>query len=50
MTYAIMSKKTYASAINAERACAKDGKTFVRTHKLPDGRWCYMFVPTLITE
>ncbi|MDM3314051.1 hypothetical protein [Citrobacter sp. Cb220] len=50
MTYAIMSKKNYASAINAERACAKDGKKFVKNHQLPDGRWCYMFEPTFIAE
>lgn len=43
MTDLIMSKKTFANAANAEVACAKAGKTCVKTHQLPSGRFCYIF-------
>ena len=43
MTDLLMSKKKYATAANAARACEKAGKELVRTHQLPSGRFCYIF-------
>lgn len=45
----IMSKKTYATEKNAERAGWKAmGEGYMGTHLLPSGRFCYMFAPRYI--
>ncbi|EDP8708189.1 hypothetical protein OE352_000526 [Salmonella bongori] len=46
----VMSKKTYATAINAQRACEKLNKPFHGTHKLPGGRFVFLTPATLIVD
>lgn len=47
MKTTIQSKRTFLSAVNAEKACKRDGKVFVEAHKLPSGRYCYVFEVTI---
>jgi len=47
MKTTIQSKRTFTSAVNAEKACKRDNKMFVCTHELPSGRFCYVFEITI---
>lgn len=42
MISTLMSQKTYANAVTAQRACAKVGRTFAGTQTLPSGRVAYL--------
>lgn len=43
MTDILHSKRTFSSALNAEKACKRDAKVFLGVHQLPSGRFCYVY-------
>lgn len=47
MKTTIQSKRSFVTCTNAKRACHNDGRVFVECHKLPSGRWCYVFEVTI---
>ena len=47
MKTTIQSKRTYISAVNAEKACKRDKRVFSGTTELPSGRFCYIFQITI---